>query len=188
MLDLYKFWGFYFNKSCNNFFKGFYFNKFDFNLVTTSNNLYKSLFILKKKSQFQFSQLVDIFVSDHPEQFDRFYISYSLLSINLNNRLTVKISSSSLNPIISVISIYASANWLEREIWDMFGIFFFFNQSLTRILTDYGFKGHPLRKDFPLTGYFEAFYNDLIKSVVFTKVSLSQDYRNFSFYGLQNIF
>ena len=111
----------------------------------------------------------------------RFEVSYHLLSILYNSRINVTTSVDEITPLDSVTSIFSSADWLEREVWDMFGIFFFNHNDLRRILTDYGFRGHPLRKDFPLTGYVEVRYDDIQKRVVTEKVSLSQDYRIFTF-------
>jgi len=118
---------------------------------------------------------------DYPEKKNRFEVIYNLLSISYNSRITVSVSVDEKTPIDSVTPIFSGADWLEREVWDMFGIFFLGHKDLRRILTDYGFKGHPLRKDFPLTGYVEVRYSDSEKRVITEEVSLTQDYRTFIF-------
>ena len=118
---------------------------------------------------------------DYPEKKNRSELIYNLLSISYNSRITVSVSVDEKTPIDSVTPIFSGADWLEREVWDMFGIFFLGHKDLRRILTDYGFKGHPLRKDFPLTGYVEVRYSDSEKRVITEEVSLTQDYRTFIF-------
>jgi NADH:ubiquinone oxidoreductase subunit C len=139
------------------------------------------LFFLKNYSLFSFKSLVDLIVVDTPKNTDRFELIYNLLSYNYNVRLNIVVSLKELTPLYSITGLYSSATWLEREVWDLFGIFFFNNNDLRRILTDYGFRGHPLRKDFPLTGYFEIYYDDVKKSITRVPVSLAQEYRNFYF-------
>ena len=145
------------------------------------NNLIPILFFLKNHTNSQFKILSEICAVDYINKKKRFEIIYNLLSIRFNSRLKVKISLNELQPIDSIIEIYKSANWSEREIWDMFGIFFSNHPDLRRILTDYGFEGHPLRKDFPLSGFLEIFYNELKKRVVYKPINLSQQYRLFEF-------
>lgn len=139
------------------------------------------LTFLKNHTQCQFKILVDMCGVDYPEKKNRFEVIYNLLSISYNSRITVSVSVDEKTPIDSVTPIFSGADWLEREVWDMFGIFFLGHKDLRRILTDYGFKGHPLRKDFPLTGYVEVRYSDSEKRVITEEVSLTQDYRTFIF-------
>ena len=122
------------------------------------NKLIPILFFLKNHTNSQFKILSEICAVDYINKKKRFEIIYNLLSIRFNSRLKIKVSLNELQPINSIIEIYKSANWSEREIWDMFGIFFSNHPDLRRILTDYGFEGHPLRKDFPLSGFLEIFY------------------------------
>lgn len=138
-------------------------------------------FFLKNHTNSQFKILSDICVVDYINKKERFEVIYNLLSIRFNNRLKVKININELEPIDSITSIYKTAGWSEREAWDMFGIFFNNHNDLRRILTDYGFEGHPLRKDFPLSGYLEVYYNELKKRVVYEPLNLSQQYRLFEF-------
>ena len=138
-------------------------------------------FFLKNHSHCQFKILSDIVAIDYINHQKRFNIIYNLLSIRFNLRLQVKISVNEIQTIDSIMNIYKVANWFEREIWDMFGIFFRNHTDLRRILTDYGFEGYPLRKDFPLTGFLEVYYNELKKRVVYKSVNLSQQYRVFEF-------
>ena len=150
-------------------------------LKTSPKKIKNILYFLKYHTQCQYKILIDICGIDYPEKKKRFEIVYSLLSITYNHRLKVVTTVDEITPIDSVTSIFSSADWLEREAWDLFGIFFIGHTDLRRILTDYGFRGHPLRKDFPLTGYVEVRYDDIEKRVVTEKVSLAQDYRVFSF-------
>jgi NADH dehydrogenase (ubiquinone) Fe-S protein 3 len=140
-------------------------------------HLTPALIFLRQHSLMQFTQLIDIAVSDVPGKKNRFSISYLLLSHFYNTRLILVTKINEINPIPSTIFLFESANWLEREIWDMFGIFFSGHTDLRRILTDYGFNGHPLRKDFPLTGFKELFYVDHIQNLRYDNVVLAQEYR-----------
>ena len=128
-----------------------------------------------------FRQLVDICAADYPARDERFEVVYQLLSLKHNFRLRVKVLTDEQTPVDSVTGIYSAANWYEREVWDMYGIYFNEHPDLRRILTDYGFEGHPLRKDFPLTGFVEMRYDETQKRVVYEPVKLAQDYRNFDF-------
>ena len=145
------------------------------------NKMVPIFFFLKNHTNTQFKVLSDICVVDYINKKKRFEIIYNLLSIRFNTRLKVKILINELQPVDSIISIYRTANWCEREAWDMFGIFFINHPDLRRILTDYGFEGHPLRKDFPLSGFLEVYYNELKKRVVYEPINLSQQYRLFEF-------
>lgn len=129
----------------------------------------------------QFKTLTDLIVIDYPGRDLRFNLIYNLLSIHYNIRMFVLIFVDELSFNYSLTSIFFGINWFEREVWDMFGLFFFNHPDLRRILTDYSFEGHPLRKDFPLTGYFEVFYDDSKKKLLNVSVSLFQDFRYFSF-------
>jgi NADH-quinone oxidoreductase subunit C len=128
-----------------------------------------------------FEQLIDVCGVDYPDRSPRFEIVYSLLSVSLNKRLRVKVLTDEDTPVPSVVGVYPSANWFEREAWDMYGIYFADHPDLRRILTDYGFDGHPMRKDFPLTGYVELRYDPDQRRVVYEPVKLSQDFRTFDF-------
>nr|AVN67183.1 NADH dehydrogenase subunit 9 [Bremia sonchicola] len=145
------------------------------------NRLIPILFFLKNHTNSQFKILSEICAVDYISKKKRFEIIYNLLSIRFNSRLKIKISLNELQPVNSIIEIYKSANWSEREIWDMFGIFFSNHPDLRRILTDYGFEGHPLRKDFPLSGFLEVFYSEPKKRIVYKPINLSQQYRLFEF-------
>jgi NADH-quinone oxidoreductase subunit C len=128
-----------------------------------------------------FKQLVDICGADYPEHDERFEVVYNLLSLKHNFRIRVKVRTDENTPVDSVSTVYSAANWFEREVWDMYGIYFNDHPDLRRILTDYGFEGHPLRKDFPLTGFVELRYDETQKRVVYEPVKLTQDFRNFDF-------
>ena len=150
--------------------------------VTVSKSiLLKVLNFLKDDKVFQFKQLIDICGVDYPNRIDRFEIVYHLLSISLNQRIRVKLSVNDGDTVPSIVSIFDAANWYEREVWDLFGVIFTDHPDLRRILTDYGFEGHPLRKDFPLSGFVQVKYDDSEKKVVNEKVNLVQDFRDFDF-------
>ncbi len=150
-------------------------------VVKISNQDLKNfLFFLKHHTECLFSQLIDLSMVDYVEKKNRFEVFYNLLSLKYNMRLVVSSNVTELTTLESVSQIYPSAQWYEREAWDMFGVFFTNNSDFRRILTDYGFKGHPLRKDFPLTGYVEVRYDDFTKRIVYEKVSLAQQYRIFT--------
>ncbi len=133
------------------------------------------------RDQFGYQQLVEIAGVDYPERPERFDVVYCLLSLTRNHRIRVHVSTDEVKPVPSVTSIWPVAGWLEREVFDMYGVLFEGNSDLRRILTDYGFKGHPQRKDFPLTGYVELRYSEEHKRVVYEPVKLAQDFRSFDF-------
>jgi NADH-quinone oxidoreductase subunit C len=133
------------------------------------------------RDEFDYQQLVEIAGVDYPERAERFDVCYHLLSLTANHRIRVKISTDEDTPVPSVTHIWPVAGWLEREVFDMFGVIFDGNTDLRRILTDYGFEGHPFRKDFPLTGYTELRYSEDEKRVVYEPVKLAQDLRQFDF-------
>jgi NADH-quinone oxidoreductase subunit C len=128
-----------------------------------------------------FEQLMELCGVDWPERSERFEVVYALLSVSLNQRVRVVVTTDERTPVPSVCTIWPVATWWEREAWDLFGIVFSGQPDLRRILTDYGFEGHPLRKDFPLTGYVEVRYDEDRKSVVYEPVKLTQDWRTFDF-------
>jgi len=136
---------------------------------------------LKKKDELKFEMLLDITAVDYPQRPKRFELIYNLLSLKKRLRIRVKIFLNDNEIVPSISKLYKSACWYEREVWDMYGISFSHNNDLRRILTDYGFEGHPLRKDFPLTGFVELRYDETKKKVIYSKVKLTQDYRNFDF-------
>jgi NADH-quinone oxidoreductase subunit C len=133
------------------------------------------------RDDFAFAQVMDICGVDFPERAARFEVVYNLLSVTRNARIRVVVQTDAKAPIASVSALWPAATWWEREIWDLFGISFEGLADHRRILTDYGFEGHPLRKDFPLTGYVEVHYDEERKSVVYDKVKLTQEFRNFDF-------
>lgn len=139
------------------------------------------LAFLKDDTQCAFKQLIDICGADYPEHHERFEVVYHLLSLKHNRRIRVKLETDEATPIPSVTDLFSTANWFEREVWDMFGVFFEDHPDLRRILTDYGFQGHPLRKDFPLTGFVEVRYDEEARRVVYEPVELMQDFRRFDY-------
>lgn len=136
---------------------------------------------LRDDGRCRFEVLIDICGVDYPERTQRFEVVYHLLSPRLNQRIRVKLSTDEATPVASAVEIFAAANWFEREAYDMYGILFTGHPDLRRLLTDYGFQGFPLRKDFPLTGYVEVRYDDEKKRVVYEPVKLTQEFRNFDF-------
>jgi NADH-quinone oxidoreductase subunit C len=136
---------------------------------------------LRTDSACRFSSLVDITAVDHPERAERFDVVYHFLSMYQNHRIRLKLAVSEDEMVPSLVTIHPSANWFEREVFDMFGILFSGHPDLRRILTDYGFRGFPLRKDFPTTGYTEVRYDEAQKRVVYEPVKLVQEYRQFDF-------
>ncbi len=146
-----------------------------------AGSVVRALTLLRDHKKCQFRQLVDITAVDYPEHAQRFEIIYNVLSHKNNTRLRVKIRTDCGTPINSVTGVFASANWYEREIWDLFGVLFADHPDLRRILTDYNFSGHPLRKDFPLSGFTQVAYDEEQKRVVYEPVKLDQNYRSFDF-------
>ena len=145
------------------------------------DNLYSTLLFLKTNEQCKFKQLIDIVAVDYLGDDQRFRIYYLLLSHENNLRIKVSINLSIDEKVSSIVKLYPSSNWMEREVFDMYGIKFKNHPDLRRILTDYNFKGFPLRKDFPLTGFNEVRYSEKEKKVIYEPVKLEQDYRNFDF-------
>jgi len=153
----------------------------DLSLTIDANYVKKVLAFLKNDLNSQFDVLIDFTVVDYPENKKRFEAVYFLLSTSFNARLRVKAHLNEMFLLESVTSLYCSANWSEREVWDMFGIPFNNHPDLRRVLTDYSFDGHPLRKDFPLNGFYAVRYDDTLKIIVYEETELSQEYRNFDF-------
>jgi len=139
------------------------------------------LSFLRDHTNAQFKQLMDVTAVDWPSKPYRFEVVYNLLSVQYNTRIRVKTYTDELTPIESVTHLFHSADWGEREVWDMYGVFFSNHPDLRRILTDYGFEGHPFRKDFPLAGYYEVRYDDELKRVVQEPVEFAQEFRKFDF-------
>ncbi len=133
------------------------------------------------RDDFDYQQLMEIAGVDYPERAERFEVNYHLLSVTQNHRVRLKVSTDEVTPVPSVTGLWPVAGWLEREVFDLYGVIFAGNPDLRRILTDYGFEGHPLRKDFPQTGYVELRYSEAEKRVVYEPVQLPQDFRNFDF-------
>lgn len=150
-------------------------------LVVNYKNLVPTLFFLREHINCQYKILTAISGVDFPEIQNRFEIAYELLSIRFNTRIRVKTYINEVTSIDSIVSVYSSANWWEREIWDLFGVFFANHPDLRRILTDYGFEGHPLRKDFPLSGYVEVRYDERQKRVICEPLEITQEFRVFNF-------
>ena len=156
-------------------------SKNELSLNIENNKIIPIFFFLKYHTNCQYKLISDICAVDYPNKMNRFIIVYNLLSIRFNSRLRIKVMINELQSINSITNIFKAASWWEREIWDLFGIFFNNHPDLRRILTDYGFEGHPLRKDFPLSGYLEVYYNELKKRVVYEPIHLSQKYRLFEY-------
>jgi len=150
-------------------------------LSINSEDLLDVILLLKTNKDTKFKQLIDITAVDYPENKKRFKIVYLLLSHEFNQRILISYFINENEKILSLVNIFPSANWMEREIFDMYGIKFNDHPDLRRILTDYGFEGFPLRKDFPLTGHNEVRYSEEEKKVIYETVKLEQNYRNFDY-------
>jgi NADH-quinone oxidoreductase subunit C len=136
---------------------------------------------LRDDPKCQMTVLIDLCGVDYPDRPERFEVVYHLLSLRLNHRIRIKVATDEENPVPSITGVYSAAGWFEREAWDLLGIYFSDHADLRRLLTDYGFEGHPLRKDFPLTGYVELRYDVEQKRVVYEPVKLKQEFRSFDF-------
>jgi len=150
-------------------------------LLAERDHIVNLLRFLRDDQQCNFETLIDICGVDYPERSDRFEVVYHFLSMRMNQRIRVRIRTDEETPVPSATALWPAANWFERETFDMYGIQFSDHPDLRRILTDYGFEGYPLRKDFPLTGHYEVRYDDLEKRVIYEPVQLTQEYRNFDF-------
>ncbi|WP_375197013.1 NADH-quinone oxidoreductase subunit C [Sphingobium sp.] len=151
----------------------------ELSFTVAREKLADAMLLLRDRAGYQ--QLMEVAGVDYPERPDRFEVCYHLLSVTRNHRVRVKVSTDEDSPVPTVTHIWPVAGWLEREVFDMYGVIFEGNGDLRRILTDYGFKGHPQRKDFPLTGYVELRYSEEDKRVVYEPVRLAQDFRSFDF-------
>ena len=150
-------------------------------LTAPAHRIIDLLAMLRDNPAYRFVQLIDICGVDYPDREQRFDVVYHLLSLTLNRRLRIKVQTDEDTPVPSVTGVYPAADWFEREAFDMYGVFFSGHPDLRRILTDYGFHGHPLRKDFPMTGYVEVRWDEALKRVVYQPVKLPQEYRAFDF-------
>lgn len=150
-------------------------------VLAEAASIVETLTMLRDDPRFQFFNFTDLCGADYPEREKRFDVVYHLLSPRLNHRIRVKIQTDEATPVPSIIEVFPAANWYEREAYDFYGMVFSNHPDLRRILTDYGFEGHPLRKDFPLTGFVEVRYDDAEKRVVYEPVKLVQEFRNFDF-------
>ena len=160
---------------------GYWVARGELTLTTNAHDIVKVMRFLSGDERFQFVSFVDITAIDWPARTQRFDVVYHLLSPKLNKRVRVKVETGEDTPVPSIIDVFPGANWFEREVYDLYGIPFTGHPDMRRLLTDYGFEGHPLRKDFPLTGFVEVRYDDEQKRVVYDKVRLAQEFRNFDF-------
>ena len=153
----------------------------ELSIVVNPASIIKFVDFLMVDNECQFSTLIDITAVDYPEKLKRFTIVYHFLSMVQNQRIRISADISEGEVVPSIIALHPSANWFEREVFDMYGIFFSGHPDLRRLLTDYGFTGHPLRKDFPTSGYLEVRYDEVKKQVVYEPTKLTQEYRQFDF-------
>jgi NADH-quinone oxidoreductase subunit C len=150
-------------------------------ILAKAADIVKVATFLRDDPACQFVSIIDISAVDWPSRAQRFEVAYHLLSPRLNQRIRVKVPTDEVTPVPSLVDVFAGANWYERETFDLYGVLFTGHPDMRRILTDYGFEGHPLRKDFPLTGFVEVRYDDEQKRVVYEKVRLAQEFRTFDF-------
>ena len=150
-------------------------------ISSAATSLLRLIQFLKEDQNCKFNILIDICGVDYPEKDKRFEIVYHFLSLSVNRRIRIKLMTDEGTKVPSIVDLFPSAGWYEREVYDLFGVIFSGNTDLRRLLTDYGFKGHPLRKDFPLTGYVEVRYDEEQKRVIYEPVKLTQEFRNFDF-------
>jgi len=150
-------------------------------ITARADRIVAILTFLRDEGNFKFAQLSDICGVDYPGRTKRFDVVYHLLSLKYNIRIRIKVQTDDELPVPSVVGVYPCANWYEREVWDMYGVMFDGHPDLRRLLTDYGFQGHPLRKDFPLSGYVEVRYSEEERRVVYEPVKLQQEFRAFDF-------
>jgi NADH-quinone oxidoreductase subunit C len=150
-------------------------------ITANASDIIKVATFLRDDERCQFVSFIDVTAVDWPSRERRFDVVYHLLSPKLNRRIRIKVETDETTPVPSIIDVYPGANWFERETYDLYGVLFTGHPDMRRLLTDYGFEGHPLRKDFPLTGFVEVRYDDEQKRVVYDKVRLAQEFRNFDF-------
>jgi NADH-quinone oxidoreductase subunit C len=155
--------------------------KNDLSILIDHSNIIDVIKILKDEKNFNFNQLIDLCGVDWPEEEFRFQVIYNLLSMSNNSRITIRVFTDKNNKVKSIKKLFSSADWYEREAFDLYGIIFEGHDDLRRLLTDYGFEGHPLRKDFPLTGYVEVKYDSDKERVIYEPVKLKQEFRDFDF-------
>jgi NADH-quinone oxidoreductase subunit C len=153
----------------------------DLAVTAKASDIVTVMSFLRDDPRCQFWSLIDVTAVDWPAREQRFDVVYHLLSPKRNLRVRVKVEADEVTPVPSIIDVYPGANWFERETYDLYGVLFTGHPDMRRILTDYGFEGHPLRKDFPLTGFVEVRYDDEVKRVVYDPVRLAQEFRNFDF-------
>lgn len=153
----------------------------ELNITANAADIVKVVKFLRDDPACQFVCIIDITAVDYPGREQRFDVVYHLLSPRLNQRIRVKVMTDEVTPVPSVIEVFRGADWFERETYDLYGVLFTGHPDMRRILTDYGFEGHPLRKDFPMTGFVEVRYDDEQKRVVYDKVKLNQEFRSFDF-------
>jgi NADH-quinone oxidoreductase subunit C len=150
-------------------------------VTATASDIVKVMSFLRDDARCEFRSFIDLTAVDWPQRERRFDVVYHLLSPTRNQRIRVKVETDETTAVPSVVDVFPGANWFEREAYDLYGVVFAGHPDLRRILTDYGFEGHPLRKDFPLTGFVEVRYDDELKRVVYEPVRLAQEFRNFDF-------
>src|SRR3546814_778216 len=150
-------------------------------VTVRASGLIRALIFLRDGTNCRFRVLIDICGVDYPDREPRFDVVYNLLSLSQNQRIRIKVETDEATPVPSATPVFSAAGWFEREAWDLYGLFFSDHPDLRRILTDYGFEGHPMRKDFPLTGRVEVRYDETQKRVVYDPVNLTQDFRTFDF-------
>jgi len=150
-------------------------------LTAQAADIVKVVTFLRDDPRCQFISFIDITAVDWPARAQRFDVVYHFLSPRQNTRVRIKVATDEVTPVPSIIAVFPGADWFERETWDLYGVMFTGHPDMRRLLTDYGFEGHPLRKDFPLTGFVEVRYDDEVKRVVYEPVRLAQEFRNFDF-------
>lgn len=169
----------YISEKMDDSLEGYRFDHEELKLFAKAGEIKRILNFLRDDKECYFRVLIDICGVDYPEREQRFEVVYNLLSLRHNHRARISVFTTEDVPVPSVTDIFSCAGWFEREVWDMYGVLFEGNTDLRRILTDYGFEGHPQRKDFPLTGHVELRYDDELKRVVYEPVELTQEFRNF---------
>ncbi|WP_300378751.1 NADH-quinone oxidoreductase subunit C [Henriciella sp.] len=181
MTDALQELGEHISETCADVVKSFHVSFGELTIIAERDSILKLAKFLKDDNQCVFETLIDICGVDWPERNERFDVVYHFLSMRLNQRIRIKVTADEATPVPSLTELHPSADWFEREAFDMYGIRFAGHPDMRRILTDYGFEGYPLRKDFPLTGFTEVRYDDLEKRVINEPVQLVQEYRNFDF-------